>query len=83
MVVVEIGYRKLVMSKEKAMLLVECLEDCYVYEEKYWNEEKRKEKGMTNSSTYHVYPNEENFNMRILTNAQYQMAKLAGKPESN
>ena len=26
MVVVDIGYRKLVMTKEKAMLLVECLE---------------------------------------------------------
>ena len=33
MVVVDIGYRKLVMTKEKAMMLVECLESADVYEE--------------------------------------------------
>ncbi len=46
MVVVDIGYRKLVMTKEKAMMLVECLEGADVYEEKWWSDDKRKEKGM-------------------------------------
>jgi len=83
MVVVDIGYRKVVMTKEKAMVLVEALETADVYEEKYWNEEKRKEKGMTDSYTYHVYPNEAHFGMKIVSDTHYQMAKLAGKPQEN
>lgn len=80
MIVVDIGYRKLVMSKEKALLLVECLESADVYEEKWWSDEKRKEKGMEDIYTYHVYPNDSHFGMRILTDTHFQMAKLAGKP---
>ena len=80
MVVVDIGYRKMVMTKEQAMLLVECLQSAEVYEEKYWNEDKRKEKGMEGSYTYHVYPNESNFSMHIVSDHMYAMAKLAGKP---
>jgi hypothetical protein len=81
MVVVDIGYRKLVMTKEKAMALVECLESAEVYEEKYWSEDKRKELGMTEQYTYHVYMNESNFNMQIVSDSKYQMARLAGKPQ--
>jgi len=80
MVVVDIGYRKLVMTKEKAMLLVECLETAEVYEEKWWSDDKRKEKGMEDTYTYHVYPNEAHFGMRIVSDTHFQMAKLAGKP---
>jgi len=80
MVVVDIGYRKLVMTKEKAMALVECLESAEVYEEKYWSDEKRKEKGMDSTYTYHVYPNEAHFGMSIVSDSHFQMAKLAGKP---
>ena len=80
MVVVDIGYRKLVMTKEKAMMLVECLESADVYEEKWWSDDVRKEKGMDSTYTYHVYPNESMFGMNILGDSQYQMAKLAGKP---
>ena len=80
MVVVDIGYRKLVLPREQAMLLVECLESAEVFEEKYWNEDKRREKGMDDSYTYHVYPNETNFSMRIISDHLYAMAKLAGKP---
>ena len=83
MVVVDIGYRKLVMSKEKALLLVECLETADIYEEKWWSEDDRKKKGMDekDSYTYHVYPNDAHFSMRILSDTHYQMAKLAGKPQ--
>jgi hypothetical protein len=80
MVVVDIGYRKLVMPREQAMLLVECLEKAEVYEEKWWSEEKRKEKGMDNTYTYHVYPNEEGYKMHIISDHLYAVAKLAGKP---
>ena len=81
MIVVDIGYKKYVMSKEKAMMLVECLESAEMYEEKYWTEEKRRELGMTEAYTYHVYPNDSNFNMQIISDSKHQMAKLAGKPQ--
>ena len=83
MVVVDIGYRKLVMTKEKAMMLVECLESADVYEEKWWSDDVRKEKGMDSTYTYHVYTNDSNFNMQIISDSKYQMAKLAGKPQEN
>jgi len=81
MVVVDIGYRKLVMTKEKAMVLVEALETAEVYEEKWWSDDVRKEKGMDSTYTYHVYPNEAHFSMRIVSDSFYQMARLAGKPQ--
>lgn len=80
MVIVDIGYRKYIMPKEKAMQLVEVLESAEIYEEKYWSEDKRKESGMTETYTYHVYPNEANFSMQIIGDSKYQMARLAGKP---
>jgi hypothetical protein len=81
MVVVDIGYKKLVMPKDKAMMLVECLESADVYEEKWWSDDVRKEKGMDSTYTYHVYPNEASFNMKIVSDTHYQMARLAGKPQ--
>jgi|694.fasta_scaffold02765_11 hypothetical protein len=81
MVVVDIGYKKYIMPKEKAMQLVEVLESAEVYEEKWWSEDKRKELGMTETYTYHVYPNEANFSMQIIGDSKYQMARLAGKPQ--
>ena len=80
MVIVDIGYKKYIMPKEKAMQLVEVLESAEIYEEKYWSEDKRKESGMTETYTYHVYPNEANFSMQIIGDSKYQMARLAGKP---
>jgi hypothetical protein len=80
MIVIDLGYRKVVMPKEKAMMLMDCLESAELYEEKYWSEEKRKELGMTETYTYHVYTNESNFSMQIMSDSKYQMAKLAGKP---
>jgi hypothetical protein len=81
MVIVDIGYKKYIMPKEKAMQLVEVLESAEIYEEKYWSEDKRKELGMTETYTYHVYPNEANFSMQIIGDSKYQMARLAGKPQ--
>ena len=80
MIVIDLGYRKVVMPREKAMQLIECLENAEQYEEKYWGEEKRKALGMTESYTYHVYPVESGFSMSILGDSKYQLAKLAGKP---
>ena len=81
MIVIDLGYRKVVMPRERAMQLIECLENAEQYEEKYWSEEKRRALGMTESYTYHVYPVESGFSMTILSDSKYQMAKLAGKPQ--
>ena len=80
MVVIELGYRKYVMPRDKAMVLIEALESAETYEVKYWDETKRTEKGMTDSYTYHVYPSDSTFSMNIITDSHYQMAKFAGKP---
>jgi hypothetical protein len=81
MIVIDLGYRKVALTKEKAMLLMECLESAEIYEEKYWSEDRRKELGMTETYTYHVYPNDANFSMQIVSDSKYQMARLAGKPQ--
>ena len=80
MIVIDLGYKKVALTKEKAMLLMECLESAEIYEEKYWSEDRRKELGMAETYTYHVYPNDTNFSMQIVSDSKYQMAKLAGKP---
>jgi len=81
MIVIDIGYWKVVLPKDKAFQLIDCLEGAERYEEKYWNEEKRKQRGMQTEYTYHVYPNETQFSFRIMSDEQYQMCKLAGKPQ--
>jgi hypothetical protein len=84
MVVVDLGYKKVVLNKERAMALVEILETGDVYEEVYWSETDRIRLGMGNETyTYHVYPNDTNFSMQIMSESKYQMAKLAGKPVRN
>jgi len=83
MVVVDLGYRKVVLPREKALQLIECLETAEQYEEKYWSETKRKELDMDGCYTYHVYPIDSGFNMTILGDSKYQLAKLAGKPQEN
>ena len=42
--------------------------------------EKRKERGIESEYTYHVYPNDKQYQMNIVSESHYQMAKLAGKP---
>ena len=80
MIVIDIGWHKLVLDREKALKLVELLESSEVYEDRYLNKEEREKLGTDADYTYHVYPNEKMFNMRIVTDSHYQMAKLAGKP---
>jgi hypothetical protein len=82
MVVIDLGWKKFVMDKHKALALIECLESAELYEEKWWSDEDRKRIGMGNDSyTYHVYPNTNNFSMSIMSDEKYRMCKLAGKPE--
>lgn len=80
MITIDVGYKSLVMNKEDAMLLIGILERSEVYENKYHSETERKAKGMTEQYTYHIYPNESQYSMKIISDDMYKMAKLAGKP---
>jgi len=81
MVTIEIGYKKIVLPRDKAMMLMECLESSLEYQAKYWSEEKRKEMGMTEAYTYHVFANDTSYSMTLISDEHFQMAKLAGKPQ--
>lgn len=78
MIVIDLGYKSYVLDKQKALQVAEILENAEVYERKYWTEEQRKSMGV--DYTHHVYPNEEGFVMKLVSDSLYQMAKLAGKP---
>jgi hypothetical protein len=81
MVTIEIGYKKIVLPRDKAMMLMECLESSMEYQAKYWSDEKRRELGMTECYTYHVFPNDTQYSMSLISDEHFQMAKLAGKPQ--
>ena len=81
MIVVDLGYRSIVLPREEAFKLAEILEKAEVYEAKYWNTEERKARGIPSDYTHHVYANEKQYNMQIVSDQMYEMAKLAGKPE--
>jgi hypothetical protein len=83
MVTIEIGYKKIVLPRDKAMLMMECLESSMEYQAKYWSEEDRKRLGMSMNEayTYHVYPNTAQYAIAVITDEHFQMAKLAGKPQ--
>jgi hypothetical protein len=80
MITIEIGYKTLVMNKEDAMMMIGVLERAEIYNKKYWSDEDKKARGMDSNYTHHVYPNDTQYSMHILTDDIYRMAKLAGKP---
>lgn len=81
MIVIDLGYKSVVLKRDDAVKFVEILERSETYERKWWSVEKRRELGMENDTTYHVYPNDNEYAMKIITEQHYNMAKLAGKPE--
>lgn len=83
MITIEIGYSRYVMSKEDALTMMGILERIERFEQKYWSKDDREAKGMPEGQdyTYHVYPSDTTFDMRIISDDLYNMAKLAGKPE--
>ena len=78
MVVIDLGYKNVVLPNDKALELAELLQGAEVFEEVYISSEKREHKD--DDHTYHVYPMGKFFTMRLLSDSLYQMAKLAGKP---
>ena len=83
MIVIDLGYQKVVLKNDKALQLSEILSSAERFEDKYWSKEKREAKGMTDDYTYHVYPNDRSYSMQIISDDIYRMAKLAGKPEKD
>jgi len=78
MIIVDLGYKKIVLSNDKALELAELLQGAEMFEEVYIQSEKRVSKD--DDHTYHVYPVKDFFTMRLMGDSLYQMAKLAGKP---
>ena len=72
MIVVTMGYTDYVMSAKDAFALSEVLARAERYEDKYH--------GGGVDNTRHVYENEATFQMKIISDDVYRMAKLAGKP---
>jgi hypothetical protein len=74
--IVNIGYKNYVMDAEKALQLLSVLEGAELYDSR-WNSE-------TKQSSYFIYPQDSGdfiWEMKILPDALYRLAKLAGKPE--
>ena len=77
----DIGYRAYVIDADQAQIIWDTIRDAEIYEEK-----RKYGSGSERTTTYHVYDQEElcePVQMKMLTDRQYNMAKLAGKPEEN
>lgn len=76
----EVGFKTFVVDAEQAQAVWDILRDAEIYEEKRnYNAAPSDRK-----TTYHVYEQEElcePVQLKCLTSRQYNMAKLAGKPE--
>ena len=80
MVIIDLGYRSVVLPTEDAVRVAEILAKAETFVEKYRTKEEKEKSGIDTDYTYHVYPQEQTFSMKIMSDSQYQMAKLAGKP---
>lgn len=78
-VIVNLGYRNMVLEADKALALVKLMEDAELYQSKYHSGEN----GKPSFNTHHIFPVEPDngFTMQLLTNESYNLYKLAGKPE--
>ena len=75
MVIIELGWgNSYVMSVDDAFKIAEILGRAERYEDKYNSE--------TKTTTHHVFPSKTMPSMKIMSDALYQMAKLAGEPGS-
>ena len=75
-ITVQIGYQYFVLDGGKAVQLLDTLQGAEVYETKWRSESD-------GGTSYHIYPQEETLRkveIMYLTENQYRMYKLAGKP---
>ena len=78
MIVVSLGYKSYVMSNKDAVALAEIIEKAEMYEA-VWVPAGERIGGT--DQTYHVYENDQQIDMKLISTDLYRMAKLAGKPE--
>jgi len=74
---IQFGFSSYVLDAQAALKLTGLLAEAEIYEEKW---RKLEDGGVT----HHIYPQDNSESMRIIKimpNALYQMAKMAGKPE--
>ena len=79
MIVIELGYKNIVLPNKDAVTLLDILEKAEIFESKWIRVEDRGNGGP--DYTYHVYENTQQFGLKMISNDLYRMAKLAGKPE--
>ena len=79
MIVVSLGYSNYVLSNKDAVALAEILERAELYEAIWIPSGERNAGGPDH--TYHVYENDKQIDMKLISADLYRMAKLAGKPE--
>lgn len=70
--VISLGYGDIVLPTEDAVHLLKILEKGERYRMKYHS---------GNPSTYHIWPQDVDYQAKLITDDVYRMAKLAGKPE--
>ena len=71
--IVNIGYKAYVMDADKALTMLGMLEQAEVYENKWENK----------TTAHYIYPQDNSDHIRelkLLPDALYRMAKVAGKP---
>lgn len=80
-VIVNLGYRSVVLDADKALKLVQMLDGAEMYESKYHSKTDIQD----SHHTYHIYPMTQDnaFTMQLITTESYNLYKLAGKPEYN
>ncbi len=80
-VIVNLGYRNVVLDADKAVALATLVADAEIYQSKYHSKTDTQE----SHNTHHIYMSEPDtgFTMQLLTNEAYNLYKLAGKPDSN
>lgn len=79
-VIVNLGYRSVVLDADKAVALAALMADAELYQSKYHSAQD----GNPSYNTHHIYPVDPDagFTMQLLTNESYNLYKLAGKPEN-
>jgi predicted DNA-binding ArsR family transcriptional regulator len=78
MIVVSLGYSNYVLSNKDAVALAEILEKAELYES-IWIPSGERNGGPDH--THHVYENDKQIDMKLISTDLYRMAKLAGRPE--
>lgn len=78
-VIITLGWKKYVVDAQQALAVADMLSKAEIYDTKYVKD------GEDKSTTMHyVYPQDDHhWNMDIMPDNIYRMAKLAGKPEND